>query len=79
MKGDNKTAIIVGVGDSNAPLDIYIRPQGEFFRTANSEADEKESIKNMSRHKPERVVIQAIGRLEVLFANMKQQNLNTLI
>ena len=68
MKRDNKTPVYVGIDTSKTLLDIYIRPLGEFFSVDNTEPGVKEAIKRITRHKPEKIVIEATGRLEMLFA-----------
>lgn len=68
MKRDNKTPLYVGIDTSKTLLDIYIRPLGEFFSVDNTEAGVREAIKRIKPHKPEKIVIEATGRLEMLFA-----------
>ena len=59
--------INVGVDTGKYQLDIYIRPLDIYFTVKNDEKGIKEAIKNIKKHKPERIVIEATGRLEMPF------------
>lgn len=59
--------INVGVDTGKFALDIYIRPLGIFFTVSNDEKGIKEAIDEIKKHKPERIVIEATGRLEMPF------------
>ncbi len=65
--------INVGVDTSKTQLDVYIRPLGEYFVVDNNEHGAKEAIRPIKSHKPARVVIEATGRLEMLFACKAQE------
>ena len=60
--------INVGIDTSKDKLDIYIRPLGEYFVVENNQQGVKEAIRRIKPHKPTRVVIEATGRMELLFA-----------
>ena len=63
----NQSSITVGVDTGKAQLDIYIRPLDIYFTVSNDDAGVREAIKKIKLYKPERVVIEATGRLEFLF------------
>ena len=64
---NNQNAVTVGVDTGKSQLDIYIRPLDIYFSVGNDEKGVREAIKEIKKHKPERVVIEATGRLEHLF------------
>ncbi|WP_299735811.1 IS110 family transposase [uncultured Endozoicomonas sp.] len=64
---NNQNAVTVGVDTGKSQLDIYIRPLDIYFTVPNNESGVKEAIKKIKNHNPERVVIEATGRLEHLF------------
>jgi len=57
----------IGVDTGKSQLDIYIRPLNIFFTVTNNEKGIKEAVKKIKKHKPERIVIEATGRLEMPF------------
>lgn len=59
--------INIGVDTGKSQLDIYIRPLDIFFSVSNDEKGIKQAIKTIKQHSPQRVVIEATGRLEVPF------------
>ena len=59
--------INVGVDAGKSQLDIYIRPLDIYFTVANDEKGIKEAVKTIKKYKPERIVIEATGRLEMPF------------
>lgn len=59
--------INVGVDTGKSQLDIYIRPLDIYFSVPNTEKGVKEAVKTISKHQPQRVVIEATGRLEMPF------------
>ena len=65
--------INVGIDTSKDKLDIYIRPLGEYFVVENNQQGVKEAIRRIKPHKPTRVVIEATGRMELLFACEAQE------
>lgn len=59
--------INVGVDTGKSQLDIYIRPLDIYFTVPNSDKGIKEAVKTIAKHHPQRVVIEATGRLEMPF------------
>ncbi|EPP2136782.1 IS110 family transposase [Vibrio alginolyticus] len=59
--------INVGVDTGKSQLDIYIRPLDIYFTVPNTEKGINDAIKTIKKHKPQRVVIEATGRLEMPF------------
>ena len=67
MKTNTNQNINVGVDTGKFQLDIYIRPLDIFFTVANDDKGIKEAVSRIQKHKPERIVIEATGRLEMPF------------
>ncbi len=67
MNNPTFQSINVGVDTGKTQLDIFIRPIGLFFSVSNDDKGIKEAITTIKKHKPERIVIEATGRLEVPF------------
>lgn len=67
MKTKTNQNINVGVDTGKYQLDIYIRPLAIYFTVENNEKGIKEAVKIIKKHKPERIVIEATGRLEMPF------------
>ncbi|WP_444897875.1 hypothetical protein ACJJI5_16240 [Microbulbifer sp. EKSA008] len=59
--------INVGIDTSSKQLDIYVRPTGQFFSVADNENGNKDAIKQLQPIKPQRVLIESTGRLELHF------------
>ncbi|KLV05163.1 transposase [Photobacterium aquae] len=59
--------IHVGVDTGKSQLDIFIRPLDIFFTVNNDEKGIKEAIKTIKQYVPQRVVVEATGRLEMPF------------
>ena len=59
--------INVGVDTGKSQLDIYIRPLDVYFTVSNTDEGISDAIKIIKKHKPQRVVIEATGRLEMPF------------
>ncbi|NAX43243.1 MULTISPECIES: IS110 family transposase [unclassified Vibrio] len=59
--------INVGVDTGKSQLDIYIRPLDMYFTVPNTEKGISDAIKTIKKHKPQRVVIEATGRLKMPF------------
>ncbi|ELI1841580.1 IS110 family transposase, partial [Vibrio fluvialis] len=59
--------INVGVDTGKSQLDIYIRPLDIYFTVPNTEKGIIDAIKTIRKHRPQRVVIEATGRLEIPF------------
>lgn len=67
MKTTSNQNINVGVDTGKFQLDIYIRPLNIYFTVSNDEKGIKEAVKTIKKYTPERVVIEATGRLEMPF------------
>lgn len=67
MKTSNGKEINVGIDTSQTQLDIYVRPIGTFFSHPNTPQGAKEAVRAIRAYKPERVVIESTGRLELEF------------
>lgn len=63
----NTSEINVGIDTSSKQLDIYVRPNGQFFSVSNDDAGIKETVKSLQKLKPTRVLIESTGRLELAF------------
>lgn len=59
--------INVGVDTGKTQLDIYIRPLDIYFNVSNDEKGIKQAIRTIAKYHPERIVIEATGRLEMPF------------
>jgi len=59
--------INVGVDTGKYQLDIYIRPLEIFFSVSNDEKGIKEALTEIKKHSPQRIIIEATGRLEHAF------------
>ena len=59
--------INVSVDTGKSQLDIYIRPLDIYFTVPNTDKGITDAIKTIKKHKPQRVVIEATGRLEMPF------------
>ena len=67
MNTKKKQSTNVGVDTGKFQLDIYIRPLDIYFTVSNDEKGIKEAINTIKKHSPERIVIEATGRLEMPF------------
>ncbi|MDP2562995.1 IS110 family transposase, partial [Psychrobium sp. 1_MG-2023] len=67
MKAQTNQNINIGVDTGKYQLDIYIRPLDIYFTVSNDDVGIKEAVKIIKKHKPERIVIEATGRLEMPF------------
>ncbi|WP_444884126.1 IS110 family transposase [Microbulbifer sp. PSTR4-B] len=59
--------INVGIDTSSKQLDIYVRPTGQFFSVTNNKEGIKDAIKQLQPLKPQKVLIESTGRLELEF------------
>lgn len=59
--------INVGVDTGKTQLDIYIRPLDIYFHVPNDEKGIKQAVCTIAKYHPERIVIEATGRLEMPF------------
>jgi len=64
----NHPEINIGIDTSQSQLDIGVRPSDEFFCVPNNDVGIKEAIKRIKVLKPQRVLIESTGRLEMAFA-----------
>lgn len=60
-------SINVGVDTGKTQLDIHIRPLDLFFSVENNDKGIKKALETIKSHNPERIVIEATGRLEMPF------------
>ncbi|MBU2892229.1 transposase, partial [Colwellia sp. D2M02] len=67
MNTKTKQNINVGVDTGKYQLDIFIRPLGTYFTVTNDEKGINKAVKEIKKHKPKRIVIEATGRLEMPF------------
>ena len=67
MNTKTKQNVSVGVDTGKFPLDIYIRPLDVYFTVNNDEKGIKEAVKTIKEYSPDRIVIEATGRLEMPF------------
>ncbi|ARD22782.1 Transposase [Shewanella japonica] len=67
MNSKTNQNINIGVDTGKFQLDIYIRPLDIFFNVKNNEKGIKEAVNLIKKHHPERIVIEATGRLEMPF------------
>ncbi len=83
MKTNTYQNINVGVDTGKFQLDIYIRLLGIYFTVSNYEKGIKEAVNTIKQHQPERIIIEATGRLEMPFimarANAESIGSETLI
>ncbi len=68
MNINTNQSINVGVDTGKTQLDIYIRPLDIYLSVTNDDEGIKHAIKEIKKHRPERIVIEATGRLEFAFA-----------
>lgn len=59
--------INVDIDISSKQLNIYVKPTGQFFSVANDKNYIKGAIKQRQTLKPQRALIESIGRLELEF------------
>jgi transposase len=52
---------------TKSQLDIFIRPLDIFFTVANDEKGIRDAINKIKIHNPQRIVVEATGRLEMPF------------
>lgn len=63
MELGNTQNINVGVDVGKSQLDIHVRPLDISFTVDNSQDGIKQAIKHLRKHAPQRVVVEATGRL----------------
>ncbi|OOF01595.1 IS110 family transposase [Salinivibrio sp. MA440] len=59
--------IYISVDTGKAQLDIYVRPTAHFFSVPNTDKGIKDALKIIKPYQPERIIIEATGRLEMPF------------
>jgi len=64
---NNQNEINVGVDTGKQQLDIVIRPLDIFFTVSNDEKGIQYALKEIKKHSPTRIIIEATGRLEQAF------------
>jgi len=67
MNTQDQNEINIGIDASQARLDIYIRPLGEYRSFENNRAGIRSAIQLIKPFKPARVLIEATGQLEMAF------------
>jgi len=67
MNTQNNNEINIGIDTGQAMLDIHVRPTGEFQSVENNPEGIRTAIRFIRKFKPDRVLIEATGRLEMAF------------
>lgn len=67
MNSKSHKETTIGVDVSKHHLDLFVRPCGESFQVSNTPADITQAIRRCKAHKPDRIVIEATGRMESAF------------
>jgi transposase len=67
MNTQTNQRINIGVDTGKYQLDIYIRPLDIAFSVTNNDEGIKQAINTLKQYQPERIVIEATGRLEMAF------------
>jgi transposase len=67
MNSKTQVEINVGIDTSQSQLDIYVRPNGDYFFVENSPDRARKAARKLRGYKPTRVLIEATGRLELHF------------
>jgi len=67
MNTQDYNEINIGIDTGQAVLDIYVRPSGEFQSFENNPEGIRAAIRFIRIFKPDRVLIEATGRLEMDF------------
>tara|TARA_R110002096_G_C14478244_1_gene713635 strand:+ start:144 stop:1094 length:951 start_codon:yes stop_codon:yes gene_type:complete len=67
MNIQDHNQINVGIDTGQAMLDVYVRPLGEFQSFDNNPEGIRTAIRFIRKFKPDRVLIEATGRLEMAF------------
>lgn len=67
MNTTTNQSINVGVDTGKFQLDIFIRPLDIYFTVTNDEKGFKEAINIIKQHTPDRIIVEATGRLEMPF------------
>ena len=67
MNTQDNNEINIGIDTGQAMLDIYVRPTGELQSFENNPEGIRTAIRYIKKFKPDRVLIEATGRLEMAF------------
>jgi transposase len=67
MNDKTPVEINVGIDTSQSQLDIFVRPNGDYFSVENSPEGARKAVSQLQAHRPDRVLIEATGRLEMHF------------
>jgi transposase len=67
MKTNTLQNINVGVDTGKYQLDIFIRPLNIYFTVTNDDKGIKEAVNKIKKYAPQRIIIEATGRLEMPF------------
>ena len=67
MNTQKDTQINIGIDTSQTQLDIYVRPVGTFFSHPNTPRGAREAVRAIRAYRPDRVIIESTGRLELEF------------
>lgn len=67
MNKKTQVEINVGIDTSQSQLDIYVRPTGDYFSVENTPEGAKQAAIKIRKYQPNRVLIEATGRLELNF------------
>ena len=67
MNTQDNNDINIGIDTGQAMLDIYVRPTGELQSVENNSEGIRTAIRFIKKFKPDRVLIEATGRLEMAF------------
>jgi len=67
MNTKDQNEINIGIDTSQSMLDIYVRPQGDYQSFENNPEGIRSAIRFIKLFKPNRVLIEATGRLEMAF------------
>ncbi|GLT14328.1 hypothetical protein GCM10007931_13030 [Vibrio algivorus] len=59
--------INIGVDTGKTQLDLFIRPLNIYFTVTYNVKGIKEAIKTIEKYAPQRIIIEATGRLEMPF------------
>ena len=67
MNTEIQTEITIGIDVSQRYLDVYIRPLDQHVRVENERQAIEGLIQQLKTHRPDRVLIESTGRLELPF------------
>lgn len=69
MNSLKQNNITIGIDVSQASLDVFVRPLGQRLQADNNPAAIRQLVKQLAQYRPERIVIEATGRLEMAFVS----------